>query len=226
MHNEITEKFLKQALSYWDDISEIERRLILDNIVSVAYNAGECVHSSIDDCVGMFIVKSGQLRTYLMSERGKEFTLFHLNAGNVCILSSSCLLPDITFDIFIDAQEDTQLFLLNAAILSKLHKNPVIENFALKMVANKFSAVIEAMEKMLFLSFENRLASYLASECEKRNSNYLPLTHEQIAKNISSAREVVSRTLKKFEKKEMVKLKRGGIEITDIFKIKEIATNE
>lgn len=219
--------FLKNTLIYWDDISEDEQNEILENAVSVKYKAGESVHSAMDDCVGMLLVKSGQMRTYILSDRGKEFTLFRLEPGGICVLSASCLLKSIKFDVFIDAEEDCELVLINAMTLSRLHaKNPVIENFALKIIADKFSAVVKTMEKMLFISFDRRLAQFLIWESEKRNSTHIPLTHEQIARYISSAREVVSRTLKKFEKCGAVKLHRGGVEITDISKLKEISNHE
>lgn len=175
------------------------------------------MHNALNDCIGMLLVVSGELRTYLLSDTGKEFTLFRLGKGEVCVLTASCLLSSITFDVLVDAETDCELLLLNSVVLSRLHaQNPRIENFALKIAANKFSAVVRTLESMMFMSFEQRLAVFLIAETEKNSSTMVCLTHEQIAKYIGSAREVVSRVIKRLEKDGTVSLFRGGVEILDM----------
>lgn len=212
------------TLDYWHQASDGERQEILQTITPVRYKAGERVHSAADDCVGMFLVVSGELRTYILSDRGKEFTLFRLGSGGVCVLTAACLLKSITFDVFVDAETDCELLLIHAVTLSKLHaQNPLIENFTLKMAADKFSAVVRVLESMLFMTFEQRLATFLLAEAEKNNAAVIRLTHDQIAKYIGSAREVVSRAIKKFEKEGIVSLFRGGVKITDRDALQAIA---
>lgn len=190
----------------------------------VRYKAGENIHSAAEDCIGMLLVVSGELRTYILSDMGKEFTLFRLKNGDVCVLTASCLLNSITFDVMVDAETDCELLLINAATLSKLQAlNPLIENFALKITADKFSAVVHALESMLFMTFEQRLAVFLVAETEKTNSMVINLTHEQIAKYIGSAREVVSRVIKQWEKDGTVALFRGGVEIKNMQALKLMA---
>ncbi|MGF7017883.1 CRP/FNR family transcriptional regulator [Lachnospiraceae bacterium PF1-21] len=208
---------MSNTLDYWNQISDEEKQEILQSVTSVRHKAGERVHNAVDDCVGMFLVVSGELRTYILSDRGKEFTLFRLGSGGVCILTASCLLKSITFDVFVDAETDCELLLIKALTLSKLHaQNPLIENFALKTAADKFSAVVRVMESMLFMTFERRLTTFLVAEAEKNDSAIIRLTHEQIAKYIGSAREVVSRAIKQLEKEKVVALFRGGVKITDM----------
>ena len=174
------------------------------------------MHSAENDCIGVLLVKSGELRTYILSEGGKEATLYRLNAGEVCILSASCLIHNITFDVFIDAETDSEVLLLSAAVFARLQaKNIYVENFALRVMVDKFSDVMWAMEQILFKSFDSRLATFLLDESAKRGSDRIDLTHEQIARYMASAREVVSRMIKYFEKEKLVTLHRGGLVITD-----------
>lgn len=207
---------LQKSLIFWERLSEDEKKLLLENTAEVSYSAGENIHSGNEDCIGLLLVKTGQLRAYILSEDGKEFTLFRLGPGGVCALSASCLLKSITFDTYVDADTDCQLLLVNSIALARLqNKNVYVENFALKTVTEKFSLVINALEKMLFQNLDERVAGFLLEEADRLQSNSIQLTHEQIAKYMGTAREVISRTLKQFEKNGDVKLHRGGLEIVD-----------
>ena len=216
---------LQNTLTFWNHLTTDEKSVLSQGLLKTNYSAGENIHSADNDCIGLLIVKSGELRAYILSEEGKEFTLFRLNPGDVCTLSASCLFNSITFDVYIDSETTSEVFVLNSYALSKLQeKNIYVENFALKIVTQKFSTVIGAMEKMLFYNFEQRLAAFLLEETLKTNSMEIKLTHEQIAKYIGTAREVVSRTLKHFEKDGIVKLFRGGLQIIDLTALKRYNT--
>jgi len=106
------------------------------------------------------------------------------------------------------------------SILSE--RNIYVENYVNKKAVEKFSIVMWAMEQMLFMSFDRRLAGFLHDEMVKIKSNKIKLTHEQIAKYVGSAREVVSRMLKNFESQGILKLSRGAIEIIDENKLREL----
>lgn len=216
-------EFLRKTLPYWDKITITEQDTFINNMQSVKYKKGENIHNAIDNCTGMFLVKKGELRIYILSDNGKELTLFRLEKGEVCLLSCACLFKDITFDVFIDAEKDCELYLINSSILSKLHKeNPIIENFSLKILIKKFSHFINKMEDMFFLSFDQRLALFLISEYKRTNNFNINLTHEDIAKYTVTAREVVSRSIKKFANKEILKLHRGKIQILKIEELYKI----
>lgn len=209
-------ELLSSQLPFWDELSEREVELLLSGTKPVLYVQNETVHSPSNECVGVLLVKSGELRTYMLSESGKEVTLFRLNEGDTCILSASCLLSSITFDVFIDAQQDTEVLLISSAAFSQLQSgNLHVENFALRVAADRFSDVMWAMEQILFMSFDTRLAVFLLDESAKAGEDTLTLTHEQIARYIGSAREVVSRMLKYFAKEGIVALYRGGVKIID-----------
>ena len=216
MLNKENQAFLEEKFDFISRLSPEDRADVLSNTSHLTYKRGQNVHSAENDCIGVLLVKSGELRTYILSEGGKEATLYRLNAGEVCILSASCLIHNITFDVFIDAEADSEVLLLSAAVFARLQaKNIYVENFALKVMVDKFSDVMWAMEQILFKSFDSRLATFLLDESAKRGSDRIDLTHEQIARYMASAREVVSRMIKYFEKEKLVTLHRGGLVITD-----------
>lgn len=216
MPNSETLRLLSTEIPFWDKLSDDEASLLLSGTKPILYKQGDNIHRPSNECVGGVLVKSGELRTYLLSENGKEVTLFRLGGGDACILSASCLLSNITFDVFIDAQQDTEVLLISSATFAQLqNSNLHVENFALRLAADRFSDVMWAMEQILFMSFDARLAVFLLDETSKTGADNLTLTHEQIARLIGSAREVVSRMLKYFEKEGVVRLHRGGVEIID-----------
>ena len=189
----------------------------------VSYKKGTLVHGGNEDCIGIFLVRSGQFRTYLMSEDGREITLYRLYGGDVCILSASCVLEAITFDVYIDAEEDTEALLIDASVFRMLaEKNIYVQNFGYRITTGNFSDVMWAMQQILFMGADKRLAIFLIDETSKNGTDNVKMTHEQIARLMGSAREVVSRMLKYFEEENMVALSRGEVRITDRKKLREL----
>lgn len=210
------EILLREALTFWDRLSSQEQNLIASNAALVRYQQGENIHSGDNDCVGILLIKSGELRTYILSEDGREITLYRLTEGDVCILSASCILKNITFDVHIDAEKDSEVLLINSAVFQQLcNTNIYVENFSYKIAMDRFSDVMWAMQQILFMRFDKRLAVFLLDEIARSGTDSLSVTHEQIAKYMGSAREVVSRMLKIFENDGLVELSRGGIKIID-----------
>lgn len=215
--------FLKQNLTFWNNITTLQQDKILNNTISIKYKKGDTIYSPSKECLGVILIKTGELRTYILSEDGKEVTLYRLNDGEVCILSSSCILKNITFDIYIDCEKNTEILLINSIIFSELiTQNIYIENFALKTTVDKFSNVMWTMEQILFIKLDTRLAIFLLDEINKSKTTTLKITHEQIGKYIGSAREVISRMLEYFEEENIVKLSRGSIQIIDKNKLKNL----
>ena len=214
---------IEKTFTFMDNLEEKDAALLRENVAVVDYARGENVYSAQNDCIGVLLVKSGELRTYILSEDGRDITLYRLGPGEVCILSASCLLKNITFDVYIDAEEDSQVYLTSAVVFAQLQeRNVYVENFALKTAVEKFSHVMWAMEQILFTRFDQRLATFLLEEREKTGSGDIRLTHEQMARYVGSAREVVSRMLKHFEKAGMIRLYRGGVEIVDAAQLEKL----
>ena len=216
-------KFVKSRFTFWNKLNDTEKNLIEYNTTKMTYKKGQNLHSGDNECLGVLVIRTGELRAYILSEDGREVTLFRLSSGDTCVLSASCVLYSINFDVYIDAELDTDVFLLNISTFSRLKdQNVYIENFAYKSAVERFSDVMWAMEQILFLSFDKRLATFLLDEMVKTNSSEIRLTQEQIAKYIGSAREVVSRMLKVFQSQGILEQSRGLIQILDKEKLKEL----
>ena len=217
------ESYLKRYLMFWEKLSSEEKDLILSNTSIVCYGKGRNIHSGENDCLGLLLVKKGMLRTYMLSENGREITLYRLYEGDICILSASCILNSITFEVHIDAEEDSEILLVNASTYSEVAKrNIYLETFSYKLAAERFSDVMWAMQQILFMSFDKRLAVFLTDELSKTQEDMVHLTHEQIAKYMGSAREVVTRMLKYFCDEGIVELSRGGVRVLDKQKLRSL----
>ena len=215
--------FLQKTLSFWDKIDKSQQNKIISNTINIKYLKGENIYNPTKECLGIILIKTGELRTYILSEDGKEVTLFRLNENNVCVLSSSCILKNITFDVYIDCEQETDALLINSiAFFELINESVYIENFILRNTVDKFSNVMWTIEQILFMKIDTRLAIFLLDESIRLNKNDLKLTHEQISRYIGSAREVVSRMLKYFEKENIIQLSRGTIKIIDKEKLKKL----
>ncbi|WFR58436.1 Crp/Fnr family transcriptional regulator [Anaerocolumna sp. AGMB13025] len=216
-------KYIPKVLTFWDKLNEAQKNLVLNNISPVHYDKGARIHSGENDCIGVILIKKGELRIYILSDEGKEITLYRLRDGEICILSASCILDNITFDVHVDAEVDSEVLLIDSSLYQQLcRQNIYAENFTDKLVIDSFSDVMWAMEQILFMSFDKRLAIFLSDEITRNQSDNIELTHEQIAKYIGSAREVVSRMLKYFAQEGIVELSRRGVRVVDKKRLKEL----
>ncbi|MDE7013059.1 MAG: Crp/Fnr family transcriptional regulator [Kineothrix sp.] len=205
----------KDIFPFWNEIPDMDKNYICQNSSILTYPMGKNVHDG-DECSGVILVRSGSLRVYMLSESGKDITLYRLHEGDMCMLSASCVLDAITFDVFIDADEDSECYVIGGPAFAAVSKrNPSIKIFALETAVSRFSDVMWVMQQILFMSMDKRLAIFLLDESARTNSDLILLTHEQIARYIGSAREVVSRMLKYFASEGMVEVSRKGVKILD-----------
>lgn len=212
------ELYFSQNFPFWNKLSPKEKNLLLDNSEILKYKKNEIIHDSTE-CTGVLLVIKGQLRVYILSEEGKEITLYRLNEHEICILSASCILKNITFSIYVDAITDAEILKISASTFKEIkNKNIAVESFTTDIINKSFSETMWAMEQILFMSFDKRLARYLFEQ----NSDTIKLTHEDIAKEVNSAREVVSRMLKYFQNEGIISLSRGSITILDRDRLKNI----
>ncbi len=214
---------LSRHFSFWDKLSQQEKDLILRYTSVVQYKKGTHLQRGDSNCVGVLLLNKGILRVYMLSEEGKEITLYRLYENDVCVLSASCILQHITFDVYIDAETDVEILLINAAIFSQIaEQNTYVECFSYKLATDRFSDVMWAMQQILFMSFDKRLAIFLADEIAKSGADTIKMTHEQVAKYMGGAREVVTRMLNYFAGEGIVELSRGSIKIIDKKKLKKL----
>lgn len=210
------ERAVTNSLTFYEKLNDSQKRTIADNAILKRLKQGYNVHSSAEECTGLIIVRSGELRVYMLSEDGREITLYRLFENDVCVLSASCVIESITFDVFVDAEEDSEIIIVNSGALNEIvSDNIYAECFMLKKATERFSEVMWVMQQILFFKADRRVAIFLIDEMNKTKSAMLNITHDKIARYIGSAREVVSRILKYFEREKIVKIHRGGLEVID-----------
>lgn len=215
--------YAKKYFDFWDKLSEDQREFFTQNLHPVSYSKGDIIHNGAYSCIGVLLIKKGGLRVFILSDDGKDITLYRLSEGDICVLSASCIINNITFDVAIETEAETEALLIPSAQYHRISsENIYAENFTYRLVIDRFSNVMWAMEQILFMRFDKRLAIFLLDELSKTGDPKISLTHEQIAKYMGSAREVVSRMLKYFAKEGMVELSRGGILISNKEKLREL----
>ena len=205
-----------ESFPFFEKINDAERNTLMRSSQYVRFKRGTNIHDG-GECTGVILIKSGALRVYIISEDGKEITLYRLFPGEICILSASCVLDTITFDVLIDAEEDSECVVVGGCAFEDIARRlPEVKIFSLEMALARFSDVMWVMQQILFMSMDKRLAIFLLDECSKTGSDTVKLTHEQIAKYMGSAREVVSRMLKYFAAEGLVSASRSeGIKVLD-----------
>lgn len=178
---------------------------------------GTVIHRGSLDCTGLLLVRSGQLRVYILSDEGREITIYRLIEMDVCLFSASCIMRNIQFDISIEAERDTQVWVIPADFYRELmEESAAVANYTNRLMSGRFSEVMWLMEQILWKRLDQRLADFLLQESVLEGETVLPITHEKIANHLGSAREVVTRMLRYFQGEGLVKLSRGCVELTDL----------
>lgn len=210
-------------LPYWSKLSESEKSLVSRNTVIKNYKKGAEIYGCGESCLGMLYIISGRIRVYILSDEGREITLFHFGKGNTCVLSSSCVISQITFDTHMSAESDCVIMTVNSGTFGKLtEQNIYVRCYMYETLSERLSSVMWTMQQILFARFDSRLASFLISEYERTGSAEIKMTHEQIAQQVNSAREVVARMMKRFSSDGLVELKRGTVLLKNINELKKL----
>lgn len=222
IQTEIKEKALT-SLSFWNYLSSGEKELILSHSVIREFGKNQIVNSLDSECMGIVILLQGGIRVYLLSDEGREITLYRLGVGECCITTASCAISQITFDTEVSTTEETRLLVIPLSVCSLLAEtNIYFRCFMFETETERYSQAIWVVQQLLFKRFDQRLAEHLISVAEQTGDNDIRLTQEEIAQQINSAREVVARMLHHFSKEGLVELRRGHIILSDIEGLKKI----
>lgn len=212
-----------QYFPVWDKLDGSQQETVLESAVYRTFSKGTILHNGSADCIGLFVVRAGQLRAYILSDEGKEVTLYRLFERDVCLFSASCMISSIQFDIVLEAERDTDCWIVPVSVYQQLMERSVaVSNYTNQLMASRFSEVMWLMDQVLFKSFDTRLAAFLLEESNIEQSDELTITHEKVAQHIGTAREVVTRMLKYFQSEGMTRLSRGVISITDKKKLRAL----
>ena len=206
-----------QYFPIWNKLTESQRQRISQRVVRREVKKGTLLHDGSNECTGLLLVRAGQLRAYILSDEGREITIYRLFDRDMCLFSASCIMRSIQFDITVEAEKDTELWLIPPDVYQAvMNESAAVANYTNEVMATRFSEVMWLMEQIMWKSLDKRLASFLAEESAIEGSETLKLTHETIAKHLGSHREVITRMLRYFQSEGWVKVSRGTVEILDM----------
>ena len=200
----------------WDKLSGEQRSKIEEVSTFRKVKGGTVLHNGDLDCLGLLVIRSGQIRVYYLSEEGREVTLYRLFERDVCLLSASCVMPNIQFETVIEAEKDSEMWIIPSCLFKSMsEKSAAIASFSAELMGSRLSEIMWLMEQIMWKSMDRRLAAFLLEESLLEESNVLKITHEKIANHMGTAREVITRMLRYFQSEGLVKLTRGTVELLD-----------
>ena len=207
---------LPEYFPIWNKLTNDQQQRILSVADLQKVKGGTIIHDAGPDCLGLLLVRSGQLRAYLLSEEGREITICRFFEMDICLFSASCVMPNMQFDIFVEAEKDSEFWVIPACLYQNLMDESLpLSNYSHDLITSHFSDVMWLMEQVMWKSFDKRLAEFLLEEAAVEGTNLLRITHEKIANHMGTAREVVTRMLRYFQNEGKVRLTRGTVEIID-----------
>ena len=208
----------------WDKLTAAQQDLVSSTVIRRTLGKGAVLHNGSMDCAGLVLICSGQLRAYILSEDGREITLYRLLDQDICLFSASCVMRSVQFEIMISAEKDTDVFIIPPHIFKRLmEESAPVANYTNELMATRFSEVMWLVEQIMWKSVDKRLAAFLLNESALENDVCLKLTHEAIANHLGTAREVVTRMLRYFQNEGYVKLTRGTVEIIALSDLQNLA---
>ena len=207
---------LASCFPIWNKLPPEQQEHILSVSEFRKVKAGTILHDGGPECMGLILVRSGQLRAYMLSSEGREITITRFFEMDICLFSASCVMPNMQFDIFISAEKDCELWIIPACLYKNLIEESLpVASYSYDLICNHFSELTWLMEQIMWKKFDERLAQFLIEESQLEGSSSLVITHDKIANHMGTAREVVTRMLRYFQSEGMVRLTRGTVEITD-----------
>ena len=209
--------------SVWNRLTTNQKNRIQKGLITRRFEKGTIIHNGNMNCTGLLLIKSGQLRAYILSDEGREITIYRLFDRDICLFSASCIMRSIQFDVTIEAEKDTELWIIPAETYkSIMEESASVSNYTNELMATRFTDVMWLIEQIMWKSLDKRVAFFLLEEASIEESDELKLTHETIANHLGTHREVITRMLRYFQNEGMVKLSRGTVTILDKAKLEHL----
>lgn len=195
---------------FYPGMSEADKALLRAKAMPREIGKGQIMTGDNHRCTGIPLVVKGKLRLFRLSEKGREMTLYRIGEGEICILAAVCALGDAEYDFTIEAEKDSTLAIIPPDVFKELlYRSDAFRIHVFNALASRLILSIETIEMLIFMSIEERLIEYLQRSANA--SGEVKITHEQLAVELGSSREVITRQLQKMEEKGILTLKRGKI---------------
>lgn len=210
-------------LPFWENLTATEKALVSQRALTKRFNKGQLVSSNSSACLGIVYILRGEIRISLISDEGREITLYRAQEKEVCVSTASCVIRQLTFETMVTAESDTVAMVIPSSVCAKLMDSNVhLRAFVFEKQTERYSQTLWAIQQMLFKRFDQRLASYLVDASVKNGNTEIKKTQEEIARDVNSAREVVARMLREFSAKGLVEVKRGKIILRNMVGLRKL----
>jgi CRP/FNR family transcriptional regulator len=226
MNTELKAMSISQLLPkipFWANLSSEEKALVSQRALTKSFNKDQIITSDRSACLGVILILSGGIRVSLISDEGREITLYRAHANEFCVSTASCVIHQLTFETIVTAEDDTTVLVIPSSITARLMEmNIYVRSFVFEQETERYSQTIWAIQQMLFKKFDQRLAAYFIDAYQSTGKPEIKKTQEEIARDVNSAREVVARMLKDFAAKGLVEIKRGKIVLKNAEGLKKL----
>ena len=196
-------------------------------IHEIELDSGQIIQRINEYCSKILVLKEGCLRVFKCSKDGRMFTLYRVNAEECCGLTISCLLNRTKFPAFIEVEEDVTAYEIPDFLVRTFVQHDLEwQTYLFNQLSNKIKQLTELTDNFVFNNMESRIANLLCRRLGKSsNTNVICITHQVIANEVGTSREVTSRSLSLLESKGLLELKRGKITITNFHSLKNFSTD-
>ncbi|NLV76718.1 MAG: Crp/Fnr family transcriptional regulator [Tissierellia bacterium] len=209
---------LKNTFHFLDYLNERDKNIIIENANYYNFQKGHILMNAEEKfCDIFYMVLDGSIKVSKISEEGREVVLYRIGKGEICIVNVSCILSETVFSATATVECDSEIVAIPSYIVSNyLIQNPQFQKFLCSNILLKMEEIVMKFEDVTFKSVNERVLDFLKAEMIRQNSNVLNITHEELAYEIGSVREVASRSLKSLEKQGLLQIDRGKITIINL----------
>lgn len=210
-------------IPFWANLSPEEKAIVSQRAITKRFSKNQLISSNSSACLGVILILSGGIRVSLISDEGREVTLYRAHANEFCVSTAFCVIQQLTFEAIVTAEEDTIVLVIPSSVCARLMDSNIhVRAFIFENSTKRYSQTIWAIQQMLFKRFDQRLAAYIIDAYQSTGNPEIKKTQEEIARDVNSAREVVARMLKEFAAKNFVEIKRGKIVLKNIEGLKRL----
>ena len=216
-------ELLQRSFPFWDELSREQQEAMERGIVKTICGKKTRLHFGGGECAGVQIIEKGRARVFITSSNGGDITLFRLMDGDVSILSAACMLNGMDIELDMEMEKDCTVYTIPKKVYKKIYdESGAVKDYTMEMISERFSDIMWLFNQFVFSNVASRLASALLEHRVLEGSDTLPVTHEALARDAGTAREVVTRLLKQFQADGLVRLTRGKVEIIDAGRLGKI----
>lgn len=191
------------------------RKRFLQSASMARLEPGQFICHQGAECAHLALVLSGTARVYKLGENGREITLYRIGRGESCILTASCILSQLPFPAVAVCEETVEAAVIPAGLIRQwLAESALWRDYVFGLVAHRMADIISLVEEVVFRRMDQRIADYLVQHSSD-DKQRIEITHQLMASDLGTSREVVSRILKDFESRGLIRVARGSVEIME-----------